>query len=161
MTPQSPAIARRSPHRRLVALPIAGYIGALAGYAAYGAHHDRFWLDFAITMNVFGVAAALVVALFGARDLTRAVPRSGPARSTAVTHAVLNTAALALFATALGLYVSAWNDPARGAAPGVTLCALGLAATITAAILGRSLVREHHIGVAQWKATETTRSPRL
>ncbi|MGW0663770.1 DUF2231 domain-containing protein [Streptodolium elevatio] len=162
MTRKPTAIAKRPAHRMLAPLPIAGYLGALIGYAAYGAHHSSFWLDYAISMNALGVAGAVLAALPGVRDLRHVIPTRGPARHTATTHAALNSFALALYVIALALYASSWNDPTRSAAAGITLTALGTAATATAVALGRSLARDHRtpprgVGatpITTWHATE-------
>ncbi|WTW98517.1 DUF2231 domain-containing protein [Streptomycetaceae bacterium NBC_01309] len=138
---------RRTLHARLIAVPLAGYAGALLGYVVHAGAPERFWLDFAITMNIVGVAGAIAAALAGASDLRRHVPEAGPARSAARTHAVLNTFAFALFTANLAVYAPRWGDgPGTDASAGVTLGALGLAATFAAVGLGRALVADHNVG---------------
>ncbi len=146
----------RQIHPMIVPFATAGYLGTFAGYLVYAATDAQFWLDYAIVMNVLGVAGAVLAALPGVVDLVTVVPKGTPAERVAVSHAVVNTVALFLFAVTLGVYVTHWHGPARSATLGVTLSALGIAALPAAVALGRSLVRDHHVGVRNGRRGEAS-----
>lgn len=138
---------RRTLHARLIAVPLAGYVGALLGYVVHAGAPERIWLDFAITMNIVGVAGAIAAAIAGASDLRRHVPEAGPAKTATRTHALLNGFAFMLFVVNLVVHAPRWGDgPGVDASAGVTLGALGLAATFAAVSLGRALVADHDVG---------------
>ncbi|MEU8140099.1 DUF2231 domain-containing protein [Streptodolium elevatio] len=150
------SVAGHPLHPMLVSFPIVGYTGALVGYAVYGGTDDQFWLNFAIVMNIVGVAGAVLADLPGLVDLGAAVPKGHPAKRVGMMHAALNVLTLALFAITLAVYASHWNGPARSATFGVTLGAIGVASMLAAGTLGWSLVHDHLVGVTGTRAREGT-----
>jgi uncharacterized membrane protein len=135
-------------HPMLVGYPVALYTATLVGFIVFAAAGGLFWLKLAIAANVAGVGMAALTALPGFLDWLLGIPRGTPAKRTGIIHALLNVTALTLFAVSLGVYVGDWSGPATtGAATGIILSALGVAATIGAGFYGWMLVQDHHVGV--------------
>jgi len=150
-------IAGHPIHPMLIAYPVAGYTGALIGYAVYASNGQQFWLNFAIALNIAGVGGALLAALPGFADWAFGIPRGSAAKTVGLAHAGLNVVALTLFAISMGFYVSHW-DGARGATLGLALASAGVACTVAAGFLGWMLVQNYHIGVKLTPAQERDES---
>jgi uncharacterized membrane protein len=148
-------VAGHPVHPMLIAFPVAAYTGTLVGYAIYGANGQQFWLNFAIALNIAGVGTALLAALPGIADLAFGVPRGSAAKTVGLAHGGINVLAVALFAAAMGVYVTHWNGPATSAVTGIVLSAVGLACTIAAGALGWMLVQSYHVGVRLTPRQET------
>jgi uncharacterized membrane protein len=140
-------IAGHPVHAMLVAFPVAFYVGTLAGFAVYAANGHLFWLNLAIALSVAGTGTAVLAALAGLADWALGIPRGSAAKTTGLLHAGLNVIALGLFLAAMASYVTNWNGPAASATLGVTLSAVGVAATLAAGFLGWTLVQDYHVGV--------------
>lgn len=141
------SIAGHPIHPMLIAFPLAGYTGALVGYAMYIANGSQFWLNFAIALNVAGVAGALAAAVPGLIDWAFGIPSRSRAKAVGAIHALLNVFALGLFGANLALYLTHWNGPGRSATLGLTLASAGLACTLAAGTLGWRMVQHYHVGV--------------
>ncbi len=140
-------IAGHPVHPMLIAFPVTCYTGTLIGFAVYAANGHLFWLNLGIALSVVGVGGAVLAAVPGLADWAFGIPRDSAAKMVGLAHAVLNVAALGLFAAVIGEYVTDWNGPAVGAALGVVLSAIGVAVTIAAGFLGWTLVQDYHIGI--------------
>jgi uncharacterized membrane protein len=140
-------IAGHPVHPMLIAFPVACYTGTLAGFVVYAATGHQFWLNLAIALNIVGVITAALAALPGLVDWAFGIPRGSAAKQTGMIHAGLNVTALGLFLAAIAVYGGNWNGPAIGAAPGIVLAAIGVAATAAAGFFGWSLVQDYHVGV--------------
>jgi uncharacterized membrane protein len=147
-------IAGHPVHPMLIAYPVAGYTGTLVGFAVYAATGHQFWLNFAIALNIAGVAGALLAALPGFADWALGIPRGSQAKKVGLAHAGLNVVSLALFAISLGLYASHWNGPATSATAGLALSSAGVLCTVGAGFLGWMLVQNYHIGVTMTPVQE-------
>ena len=140
-------IAGHPVHPMLIAFPVAGYTGTLAGFAVYAANGHLFWLNLAIALNVTGVVTAAIAALPGLADWAFGIPRDSAAKKTGLIHAGLNVTALGLFLATVAIYGGNWNGPPVSATAGLVLAAIGVAATAAAGYFGWSLVQDYHVGV--------------
>lgn len=143
-------------HPILIAYPVAGYTGALAGYAVFSANGGQFWLKLAIALNLAGVGMALVAAVPGFLDWLLGIPRGSNAKSVGLAHAALNVSALGLFGACLGFYVVDWNTAPALVDPTLALglCSAGMLLTLAAGFLGWMLVQTYHVGVQLTPAQE-------
>lgn len=140
-------IAGHPVHPMLIAFPVAGYTGTLAGFAVYAATGHQFWLNLAIALNWAGVGGAALAALPGLADWAFGIPRDSAAKRAGLIHAGLNVAALGLFLGSLVSYAADWNGPAASATPGLVLSAIGVALTLAAGFFGWMLVQDYHVGI--------------
>jgi nitrite reductase/ring-hydroxylating ferredoxin subunit/uncharacterized membrane protein len=110
---------------------------------------------------VAGVGTGLLAAIPGAIDYVYAVPPKSSGKTRAATHALLNVAALALFAIA-------WTLRAEGPPPAISLGleVLGAAMLVYSGLLGGTLVIRNMIGVdhrfadaGKWKEAAFTAKP--
>ncbi|HJU21308.1 MAG TPA: DUF2231 domain-containing protein [Casimicrobiaceae bacterium] len=136
-------------HPMMIAYPVAFYTGALVTYALYGAYADRFWLKFAIALNIVGAGMAIIAALPGFIDWLLAIPGGSPAKRTGLRHMGLNVAALGLFIADAVIYEKYWNTGSPSATIGIILAAVGLFLTVLAGFQGWTLVQDHHVGVRE------------
>lgn len=146
-------IAGHPIHPALIAFPIALYTATVVALLVHVGTHDPFWYRAAMWTDIAGVVMAAVAAIPGAIDLFT-LPRRTRARVTGLRHAGFNVLALVLFAIAA---VILWrnfhgtSDEAGGlrlddTAP-LVLGVVGLLSTITAGMLGWTLVQTHHVGI--------------
>ncbi|MBV8759650.1 MAG: DUF2231 domain-containing protein [Deltaproteobacteria bacterium] len=147
------SIAGHPIHPALVAFPVALYTATVAALLVHVGTHDVFWYRAAMWANLAGVAMAAVAAIPGAIDLF-ALPRRSRARVTGLRHAGFNVLSLVLFAVSAvilwrnvhgtpddaGIYRLDTNAP-------LVLGIVGLLSTVTAGMLGWTLVQTHHVGV--------------
>lgn len=149
-------------HPMLIAFPVAFYTGTLAGYSAYGATADPFWIRFAIALNLAGIGSAALAALPGSIDWLLAVPRRSAASRTGLVHAAYNVIALGLFAWAFVAYMSEWNTPTGISANlAIVLSGAGVFSTILAGFQGWKLVQTHHVGVGLTPEQQRIEPPAL
>ena len=87
-------------HPMLVAYPIAMYTFTLVFLLVYMLQGDPFWFRLAVVLNVVGVLMALLTAIPGFLDWLLGIPSGTRAKSTGLTHMILNVIALVLFALA-------------------------------------------------------------
>lgn len=129
-------------HAMLIPFPFAFLAGGWA-YAIAGALWKR---DELTTVSQYlvrtGVAAGLAAAVPGAVDYAATVPPASSAKLRATKHALLNTAALALFTTG---WLLGRRGPGR--AMPLVLETLGLGAISLGGWLGGTLVYRNQIGV--------------
>ncbi len=143
-------------HPMLVAFPVAFYVGALVGFIVYAANSGQFWLNLAIALSIAGAGMAIIAALPGAVDLFFGVRKNRRAYRLGLAHASANVIALVLFIITSVVYVGNWDGPATGAALGIVLTAIGVAATVVAGSLGWTMVQTHHVGIKPYAGeTET------
>jgi len=131
-------------HPMLVTLPIGFYVGTVVCYVAYGAGGDAlFWPRMALMLMIFGIAGALLSALFGFIDYFTA-PMSAAVKSTATTHMLLNLAVVVIFAIALW---AGWSNPTS--AVSIWLSAIGVIVTAMAGWLGGKLTFLGRVGAPE------------
>ena len=123
-------------HPALIDLPLGAW--TLATVLDLGAPRDRELARAADTAIGVGIAGAVAAALTGLTDWQHT---SGGDRRVGMGHAILNTAALALYVTAFTLRRNGIRGPGRGVA------GLGLAVALGAAYLGGALVYRKRVGV--------------
>jgi uncharacterized membrane protein len=140
-------IAGHPVHPMLVGFPVASYVATFAALIAYQITGGAFWFRVAIVANVAGVATAALAAIPGAVDFLFGIPRHTRAAATALTHALLNVGALALFVINLVVIRQGWSGPVEHASLAVGLSLLGVLATVGAGWFGWKLVQTHHVGV--------------
>ena len=136
-------IAHHPIHPMLVTLPIGFFVGALVSYVIYFITADAFWPQMAVMLMVFGIAGALVAAVFGFIDYATA-PMSSAVKSTATKHMALNLSVVVLFALAAW---QGWADHANPVAIGLT--ALGVVVLAVAGWLGGKLAYVAGVGSAE------------
>src|ERR1051325_6485834 len=85
-------------HPMLVAYPIAMYTFTFVFLLVYVLQGDPFWFRVALVLNVVGVLMALLTAIPGFLDWLIGIPGGTRAKSTGLTHMILNVTALVLFA---------------------------------------------------------------
>lgn len=93
---------------------------------------------------IIGIVGAVLAAVLGLMDLTR-LGKGTPARTTAVTHALLNLGGLALWVVNLVIRL---NDPDRIPIVGVVLSVVALAALGVSGWLGGKLSYRYGVRVA-------------
>lgn len=102
------------------------------------------YAEAARVLIVIGIAGALLAAVFGLMDLTR-LAKGTRARRTALIHAVLNVAALVLWAVNLVIRI---EDADRIPVLGVVLSVVALAALGASGWLGGKLAYRYGVRVA-------------
>lgn len=146
-------IAGHPIHPALIAFPVAFYTATVVALLVHVGTGDPFWYRVAMWTNVSGVVMAAVAAIPGAIDLFT-LPRLSRARVTGLRHAGFNVLALVLFAiSAVILWRNVHGVPDDAGvfrlddtAP-LVLGIVGLLSTITAGMLGWTLVQTHHVGI--------------
>jgi uncharacterized membrane protein len=157
-------IAGHPIHPMLIPFPIAFYTATFVSLVVYRANGDPFWYRTAIVANAVGVVMAIIAALPGLIDFVSGIPRGTQASATARNHALLNGAALLLFAINLGYIWEGWRGTIVHTSGGILLSVLGLLATVGAGSYGWKLVQTHHVGVqplGKEDFDEATRAQRL
>ena len=144
------SIARHPMHPALVAFPIALYTATVVALLVNIGTHDVFWYRAAMWTNLAGVVMAVVAAIPGTIDLLT-LPRQSRARVTGLRHAGFNVLALVLYAiSAVILWRNMHTDASEivldTTAP-LVLGIVGLLSTLTAGMLGWTLVQTHHVGI--------------
>jgi uncharacterized membrane protein len=140
-------IAGHPIHPMLIPFPIAFYTSTFLALVVHRATGDAFWYRAAIVANTAGVIMAVIAAIPGVIDYVSGIPRGSHASATGRNHALLNTAALLLFAINLGYIWDEWNEPVTHSGPAIVLSVLGLLATVGAGFFGWRMVQTHHVGV--------------
>lgn len=129
-------------HPALIPFPFAFLTGApLFDIAGHVWERAELWTTSG-HMIAAGIAAGLLAAIPGAIDYLYAVPPESSGRSRATRHALLNVAALVLFALA-------WTLRADGPPPALSLGLelVGASMLVYAGVLGGTLVTRNMIGV--------------
>ena len=134
-------------HPMLVAYPIAFYTASLASYAVAFAGDSQLAFRIGIVANVAGVAMAAVAAIPGFIDWAFGIPKATPARSTGLTHMMLNVVALLVFAANALIHLGKWDKSDPDALLALILAAVGVGFTLAAGFFGWTLVQDHHVGV--------------
>ncbi len=134
-------------HPMLVAYPIAMYTFTFVLLLVYTLVGDPFWFRAALVLNIVGVLMALLTAIPGFLDWILGIPAGTPAKSTGLTHMILNVTALVLFAVAALANLGQWNATRPDGTLGLTLSLLGVLVTVGAGFFGWTLVQKHHVGV--------------
>lgn len=147
------SIAKHPLHPMLNVFPIALYTATVAALLASIGTHDVFRYHAAMWTNIAGVVMAVVAAVPGAIDLL-SLPRQSRARVTGLRHASFNVFALVMFAiSAVLLWRSMHGAPDDAGVyrldttGPLVIGIVGLLSTITAGMLGWTLVQTHHVGV--------------
>src|SRR5215216_2158477 len=104
-------------HPMLVGFPVTLYTATLVAYLIYASSQDPFWFRVGLAANIAGVGMALITAIPGFLDWLTSIPSDHPAKSTGLTHMLLNVSALIVFAINAWLHWGYWNT----AAPSPTL----------------------------------------
>lgn len=145
------SIAKHPLHPMLIAFPVALYTITVAALLMSLGMHDVFWYQVAMYANIAGVVMAVVAAVPGLIDLL-SLPRQSRARITGLRHAGFNVLALVLFAISAVLLWRNVHATYNGivnldtTAP-LVLGIVGLLSTVTAGMLGWTLVQTHHVGI--------------
>jgi len=147
------SIAKHPLHPMLIAFPVALYTATVVALLVNVGTHDVFWYRAAMWTNIAGVVMAVVAAVPGLVDLL-SLPRQSRARITGLRHAGFNVLALVLFAiSAVLLWRNMHGVPDEAGiyrldttAP-LVLGIVGLLSTLTAGMLGWTLVQTHHVGI--------------
>ena len=134
-------------HPMLVAYPIAFYTGAFVSYAVALIGDSQLAFRIGVVANVAGVVMAAVAAIPGFIDWAFGIPKATPARSTGLTHMMLNVVALVLFAANALIQLGKWDDSAPDSTLALILAAVGVGFTLAAGFFGWTLVQDHHVGV--------------
>jgi len=134
-------------HPMLVGFPVTLYTATLVAYLIYASSQDPFWFRVGLAANIAGVGMALVTAIPGFLDWLTGIPSGHPAKSTGLTHMLLNVSALIVFAINAWLHRGYWNTAAPSPTLGIGLAIVGLLITVGAGWLGGNLVQKHHVGV--------------
>jgi nitrite reductase/ring-hydroxylating ferredoxin subunit/uncharacterized membrane protein len=129
-------------HPMLIPFPFAFLSGGWAYGVAAALRQSRDLGTVAHYLVPTGVAAGLMAAVPGIIDYSHSVPPDSSAKERATKHALINTAALALFTA--GWFIG--RNRRRKAAP-LALQTLGLAAMSVGGWLGGTLVYRNQIGV--------------
>jgi nitrite reductase/ring-hydroxylating ferredoxin subunit/uncharacterized membrane protein len=129
-------------HPMLIPFPFAFLSGGWAYGVAAALRQSRDLGTVAHYLVPTGVAAGLMAAVPGIIDYSHSVPPDSSAKERATKHAIINTAALALFTA--GWFIG--RNRRRTAAP-LALQTLGLAAMSVGGWLGGTLVYRNQIGV--------------
>lgn len=132
-------------HPILVTVPIGAWTSSLVLDVGSRMNQDAALAEGALWLIVIGVVGALAAAVFGVMDLSGVRPRTRAFR-TGVTHLVLNTAAVVLYAVNAGVRIGADDGPV-GAAP-FTLSVIALAIVGTSGWLGGRLAYHYGVRVA-------------
>ncbi|HET7545106.1 MAG TPA: DUF2231 domain-containing protein [Polyangiaceae bacterium] len=154
-------------HPMLVGFPVAFYTGTLVAFIVYAATMDLFWFRLACVVNWAGVGTAALAAVPGLIDWATGIPRSSPAKRTALIHMALNVTSLIVFLISAIVASDHWYMLLPPAGTGIALSALGVLLTVPAGFLGWSLVQDHHVGIQLSNEqerlepvhTEATRAP--
>ena len=129
-------------HPALIVYPFAFLTGAFGFSVAAAASRNRDLSRVANHLIPTGIAAGLLAAVPGAIDYFTVVPPKSSGKDRATKHALLNVAAL-------GLFAASWllgRNGHRRAAP-IVLQGLGSAAMSVAGYMGGTLVYRNQIGV--------------
>ncbi len=132
-------------HPMLIPFPLAMWTGAVLmdAIAKFGTNRAQLHIV-AYYMIALGCAGALAAAIPGFIDLFGATEPGSRARSVGWTHALLNLAALAVFA--VGLYSRHQRHNTVSMAGYITDI-IGVALIALSGWLGGALVYDHHVGV--------------
>lgn len=129
-------------HPMLVALPIGCFVGAAASDVVSVWGDPSFWPRMSLWLIAFGVAGALLAAVFGFLDYFTA-PMSAAVKRTATTHMVLNLLVVAIYLAAFLVRVHA-----PVATLGYVLSFVGLGVLGVSGWLGGSLSYVDLVGTA-------------
>ncbi len=146
-------IAGHPIHPAIIAFPVALYTATVVALLVNIGTHDVFWYRAAMWANIAGVVMAVVAAIPGTIDLL-SLPRRSRARVTGLRHAGFNVLALVLFViSAVLMWRNMHGVPDEAGiyrldttAP-LVLGIVGLLSTLTAGMLGWTLVQTHHVGI--------------
>ncbi len=134
-------------HPMLVAYPIMLYTATFVAFLVALLTDDQFPFRFGIVANIAGVAMAALAAIPGFVDWAFGIPKATPARSTGLSHMMLNVVALLLFAANALIHIGKWDDASPDALLAVILSGVGVGFTLAAGFFGWTLVQDHHVGV--------------
>jgi uncharacterized membrane protein len=136
-------IAGHPIHPPLVSIPIGCFAAAAIGDIVSIWTNHAFLAVMGTWLIGFGLAAAIVAALFGFIDFLTA-PMTMRAKRTATWHALLNLAVIIVFGTALAV-----RAQFPSSAAGYTLTFVGLAVLCVSGWLGGELVSRHLVGSSE------------
>ena len=134
-------------HPMLVAYPIAMYTFTFVFLLVYVLQGDPFWFRVALVLNVVGVLMALLTAIPGFLDWLIGIPGGTRAKSTGLTHMILNVTALVLFAVTALTNLGQWTATTPDAGLSLILALIGVLVTVGAGFFGWTLIQNHHVGV--------------
>jgi uncharacterized membrane protein len=140
-------IAGHPLHPMLVGFPVALYVVTFACFLAYALGAGPFWFRSGVYANLAAVILAAVAALPGFVDWAFGIPAGTPAKSTGLTHMVLNVVSLLVFLVNVLLAWSRRLEIAPRVGWTVVLPIVGVLVTVVAGFLGWKLVQTHHVGV--------------
>ena len=147
------AIGNHPIHPALVPIPIGSFFVALVGDVMHAAiREDPFWYDLSYACIGIGLVAAVVAAIAGAVDYL-AVKMPPRVFRLATLHAILNGAALILYAVSLMVrrHRVAETGPSWPLAMGLAVA--GFALLGVSGWIGGKLAFEHRVGVVEEAAT--------
>ncbi len=132
-------------HPILVTVPIGAFVASIIfDIAAAVSDNSAAFARGATWLIVIGLAGAVAAAVFGLLDM-QTIPSGTPARATAMTHLVLNSIALVLFALSAWGRFAAWDPPFDTPWWCVALSVVALAGLGASGYLGGKL--SYHYGV--------------
>ena len=134
-------------HPMLVAFPIAFYVGALVSFVVYAIDRNPFWFRVGVVANIAGIVMALVAAIPGFIDWAVGVPKNSPAKSTGLSHMLLQVGALAVFVINAVLQWQKWDMIIPSVGSSVLLSVIGTALMAGGGLLGWKMIATHHVGI--------------